>query len=382
MINLNSLMAISESSGGYYGGSLTYEDPAPGISLDEAMDLLPTTLMEMQSEIYADQIRENEALVEAAINGSTAQINYIVESAWDNIKGFFTGLFEKLKQGWKAVTAKIGTFIDKMVMNGTDLWKRYGESPQIKGKSFSGLTFHGYSDLLTSDTSFTDNIESYANYTQADDTISEVSGNTGKGFFDIAVPNASTEDIKNATTKMKDVTGTDRQVGYARTVTGMNDLPDDWQKKIKETLYGTKEDIAYGKGGFTVDSVGNALKDPKNLKRIRHQYDGILRNIDDYQKKVERTIDSLKSDLDKKVEAEKEKITALESYCKAYGSCITDLNAVIGALQRINANYQKDRFNQAKSMLVKLMNYKEKKAENSSVSDMFYDDIDSMSFAI
>lgn len=403
MINLNSLMAITES-GGYYGGACY--DMMPGITLDEAVDLLPLELNEMHADLSASRIKYNDMLVEAAMNGSVSSVNYIVEMSFEDIKKKIKSIFKKIIDFLKSIIAKIGVEINKIRLTGNELWSKYRQSDYINNKTFKGLEIEGYPNIIT-EANPLKKVESFASKDAMVGLIKKVSksdrdytdiGQLFKSMFDdtdnqrftkermvttgaagagVTRDSPADKAMEKAIKQLTDITKEDESLMLAKEMTGFNDLGKEWQNGIIKKIYGTKGPIKYGDKGFSVSGLEPVLKDPKDLDEVRHCYSMVLKSAQDFESDIQRSIDDLPTGRSGDLG---QYDSRLNSWYTAYMGLVTNSYDVINTLQSINYKYQQTRLKQAKAMFVKMMNYKEEKKNNSSAYDLYYDSIDVMDF--
>lgn len=401
MLELNKLMALSESSGGFTGGS--YVDELPDMSLDEAINMLPVIIVESQIELTDSRMHHNNLLVEATVSaaamGTEPDFAPIVEMSFEDIKKKIKAFFDKIIKFLKSIINKLGLQIDKMRMTGHQLYAKYKDSKLLQGKDFKDLTFNGYKimtkgDIFTAAAGYDSKIEELIssalgkkdvlpdNFKKTYDTEAGVkAGSKGAG---------GESQAKKTIDDITSITQADRQVAMARTLTGERSLTaGDWEGALKKKLYGEKVDIKYGTEGFDLKTLGDMLQDPANLNAIKEEYARIEKAAHEYHDRLQRAVDDLSSESSKLYGEEGDKSNQINakslvsSYYTAYMGVVSDSYAVINKVKNIKYNYQKTRFDQAKQMFAKLLSWKPAKADNNDASDVDDDgEIEAMLFAI
>lgn len=400
MLELNKLMALSESSGGFTGGS--YVDELPDMSLDEAVNMLPVIIVESQIELTDSRMHHNNLLVEATVSaaamGTEPDFGPIVEMSFEDIKKKIKAFFDKIIKFLKSIINKLSLQIDKMRMSGHQLYEKYKDSKLLQGKSFKDLTFNGYKIMDKADIfANTKDFETEPGIRQLikkaipgcvdheqfgkDYKGAIESGSKGKGS-----ESAAQRDID----KLNGITQADRQVAMAKLLTGEKSLTaGDWEGAIKKKLYGEKVDIAYGKDGFTLDALAAMLKDPADLNAIKEAYARVEKAAHEFHDKIQRAIDDLSSKNDGLESAKGDnsakinRNSLVSSYYSAYMGVVSDSYAVINKVQSLKYNFQKTRYDQAKQMFGKMLSWKSEKKDNNDASDVDEDgEIEAMTFMI
>ena len=397
MLELNKLMALSESSGGFTGGS--YVDELPDMSLDEAVNMLPVIIVESQIELTDSRMHHNNLLVEATVSaaamGTEPDFGPIVEMSFEDIKKKIKAFFDKIIKFLKSIINKLSLQIDKMRMSGHQLYEKYKDSKLLQGKSFKDLTFNGYK-IMGKDDIFADT-KKY----ESEPGIRELIKKAIPGCVDydefgktykagIAVDSKAENPLVKATEKLSGITQADRQVAMAKLLTGEKSLTaGDWEGAIKKKLYGEKVDIAYGKDGFTLDALAAMLKDPADLNAIKEAYARVEKAAHEFHDKIQRAIDDLSSQSDKLESAKGDnsaktnRNSLVSSYYSAYMGVVSDSYAVINKVQSLKYNFQKTRYDQAKQMFGKMLSWKSEKKDNNDASDVDDDgEIEAMTFMI
>lgn len=370
MVNLSTIMSLTEASTGFVNGN--YVDEMPHLSLTECVNGMSLFLLESQIEAANDDMAANESLVESAISaltvGTQIDTNAILEASMGGLKARVKKIFDGIKQFIKTIIAKISTLIDKIRMDGNQLWSKYGE--QVKKKAaageFSDMKFTGYKFPETNLFPGTDKYES--------DVVGMIKAIDSK----ITTPseNEKVEDkdvIKKNTEAITDMDKAARVVGMAKVLTGKSDLSEGgWRNELKDAVYGDKTELDYGKDGFSVDAVGSILQKPVGIEKIKDEYKRLGAAVEKYYNDIKKELDKLeKDDVTKGLEGDKAtNASALKaarvSHFEAYLSLVTDAYNVINVVKNIKLDYEKARAAQAKSMLGKMISYKKKKDTNDA----------------
>ena len=370
MVNLSTIMSLTEASTGFMNGN--YVDEMPHLSLTECVNGMSLFLLESQIEAANADMAANESLVESAISaltvGTQIDTNAILEASMGGLKARVKKIFDGIKQFIKTIIAKISTLIDKIRMDGNQLWSKYGE--QVKKKAaageFSDMKFTGYKFPETNLFPGTDKYES--------DVVGMIKAIDSK----ITTPseNEKVEDkdvIKKNTEAITDMDKAARVVGMAKVLTGKSDLSEGgWRNELKDAVYGDKTELDYGKDGFSVDAVGSILQKPVGIEKIKDEYKRLGAAVEKYYNDIKKELDKLeKDDVTKGLEGDKAtNASALKaarvSHFEAYLSLVTDAYNVINVVKNIKLDYDKARAAQAKSMLGKMISYKKKKDTNDA----------------
>lgn len=370
MVNLSTIMSLTEASTGFVNGN--YVDEMPHLSLTECVNGMSLFLLESQIEAANADMAANESLVESAISaltsGTQIDTDAILEASLGGLKARVKKIFDGIKQFIKTIIAKISTLIDKIRMDGNQLWSKYGE--QVKKKAaageFSDMKFTGYKFPETNLFPGTDKYES--------DVVGMIKAIDSK----ITTPseNEKVEDkdvIKKNTEAITDMDKAARVVGMAKVLTGKSDLSEGgWRNELKDAVYGDKTELDYGKDGFSVDAVGSVLQKPVGIEKIKDEYKRLGAAVEKYYNDIKKELDKLeKDDVTKGLEGDKAtNASALKaarvSHFEAYLSLVTDAYNVINVVKNIKLDYEKARAAQAKSMLGKMISYKKKKDTNDA----------------
>lgn len=372
-MNIAKIMALTEASSGYNGGS--YVDEMPHLSLTEAAGQLSMFLMESQIDLSETTVNNNESLVEAAVSametGTPADFDSLVEASWADIKAKIDKIMEKIKKFIRSIIAKLTLAIDKMRMSGHQLYAKYKDAPVLKDTSkFKDLKVNGYKFEIKG--------RPFPNGAKYDtDVEALIQGSVGAGKFEL--PSAFADKYANvkadekqrleeANTKVnaiKDMGKSERVLNMAKALTGFSDLGEDWQKEVRTKLYGSeKVDLKYGTD-YTMDDVIERLRDPKYLDDIKNEYKKLETAVDSYHKKLK---DSL-AKFEKSGGSGEEKSAGMSvatSYYNAYMTMVTDAYGAINTVKHIDAGYEEAKMDQAKIIFGKMLSFKAKKDNNDA----------------
>lgn len=370
MVNLSTIMSITEASTGFVNGN--YVDEMPHLSLTECVNGMSLFLLESQIEAANADMAANESLVESAISaltsGTQIDTDAILEASMGGLKARAKKIFDGIKQFIRTIIAKISTLIDKIRMDGNQLWTKYGE--QVKKKAaageFSDLKFTGYKFPETNLFPGTDKHES--------DVVGMIKAIDSKITTPSEMENEKNKDvIKKNTEAITDMDKASRIVGMAKVLTGKSDLTTGgWRSELKDATYGDKTELDYGKDGFSVDAVGSILQKPVGIEKIKDEYKRLGAAVERYSNDIKKELDKLeKKDVTEGKEGDDAtNASALKaarvSHFEAYLSLVTDAYNVINVVKNIKLDYEKARAAQAKSMLGKMISYKKKKDTNDA----------------
>lgn len=368
-MKFSELLALSEASTGYVGG--TYVDEMPHLTLEECVSSLTESILADQISLYESNMKQNDSLVEATLSGGN--IDTLVEMSFQSIKEKIIAFFQKIAKFFKSIIAKLKVQIDKLRMSGQQLYSKYKNDPRLRTTDYSDLTFEGYKfsdkEIFTAAAKYETDTESL---------VAEVLGNKVATMADKA---SSAEELEKASEAMKDLSHNERVSNMAKALTGINSLSDDaWEADVKKEIYGDKETLKYN-SDWTLSSIAPILEKAPGLSKIVDEYTKIESAVTKYRK-------SLESDLadNEKVWAEQNKNTpagsadqepaksnikyqnACTAYYNALIAVIQDAYSTIGRVKQIKLDYEKAKNNQAKQMFGKMLTYKGKK-DNNDASD-------------
>lgn len=382
MVNINTLVSLSEGAVGYVGGS--YTDMLPDMSLDEAVNSLPTVIVESQYEFITARRANNDALLEAAVigaaTGTAPDYESIVEASFEDIKKKIKAFFDKIIKFLKSIVAKLTLQIDKMRMTGHQLYTKYKDSKMLQGKDWKDLTFNGYkfekADIFAGASKYEADIEALIKAGAPNAALPK----DFKADWDHEVKSGSKGKTGESGARKKidaltDRSTADRQLGMAKTLTGESGLSQSWESDLKTKLYGEKIDIKYGQHMFKLDTLGSMLEKPAELESIKNEYAKIEQAAHTYHDNLERDVNDMESEISSLNSADGDNSAAVNgkslvvSYFNAYMGLVSDSYAVINKVKNIKYNYQKARYDQAKSMFAKMLSYKGAKSNNNDASE-------------
>jgi len=388
-IDFGLLMNITESAHGWYRGNY---DAMPGLDLNEAFAAGSSSMLELRLDDLNETAEQNEALVEAVIRGYNTDT--LVESAFETAKNKISEILKRIIDFFKSIVAKLKVQIDKIRLNGNQLYSRYADSKEYKDKNFDGLEFEGYE---FKNHTFPDTSKYEATGDALKTLIKNAYGDNGQKVMDQGVTtltksaNQETLDrfiseAKSAIDGVKTLKGTEIQAKVAGELVGMADLKgSEWASTLKKKLYGNKTTLRYGKH-FSRDTIARLLKDPANLDEIKKEYDRIAQAVADIKEQTEREMDDAREALSKErdentpadpsdqaaTKLNSSRDNALSKYAelkKKYVEMVSEVTAAINQVKQIKFNYMSEQINQAKKIFGKMLSYKGKKTTNSSYGD-------------
>lgn len=370
-MKFSELLALSEASTGYVGG--TYVDEMPHLTLEECVSSLTESILADQISLYESNMKQNDSLVEATLSGGN--IDTLVEMSFQSIKDKVSAFFQKILKFFKSIIAKLKLQIDKIRMSGQQLYSKYKNDPRLRTTDYSDLTFEGYK--------FSDKeiFTAAAKYeTDAEALVVEVIGKDA--YSSIKDTNSeNTAELEKATEKIKDISRDERVANMAKALTGISSLSDgSWEADVKKEIYGDKETLRYN-SDWTLSSIAPTLEKAPELSKIVDEYTKIENSV----KKAEKSMqDMLKkaekgfAEENKKFapgDADKDPAKSAQKYQAAFTaavnavlSVINDSYSTISRVKQIKLDYVKAKNAQAKQMFAKMLSYKGKK-DNNDASD-------------
>ena len=373
-MNLTKLMSLAEASG-FAGGSAGYVDECPGMSLSECTAALPMFIMESQAIGFDETRRHNDLIVEAVsdamaygrtINEATAMS--LNEGALDTIKSKISAFFAKIKKFIKSIIAKLKVAIDRMRMTGQQLWATYGKDKDLqKSEKLKDLTFDGYkfgeASFRSDEYSGIDGPNKLIRLAYNDDAILPEEAFKSFGDNMTETDQSSDDTIKqtgsnlldSAIEKLGDLTSAERVGKMVSALTNKN-LGDDWAEGLRKELWADKYTFTYGSEGFDVASVGNILKNPVNLDKIRDEYTKLDNSVSKYENELNRLIDENKKAAEK-VETQFTKTAHAKAaaYINKYMEAVKDAYAAITGVNKIRTSYEEAKYKQARDMFSKMI---------------------------
>lgn len=369
-MKFSELLALSEASTGYVGG--TYVDEMPHLTLEECVSSLTESILADQISLYESNMKQNDSLVEATLSGGN--IDTLVEMSFQSIKDKVSAFFQKILKFFKSIIAKLKLQIDKIRMSGQQLYSKYKNDPRLRTTDYSDLTFEGYK--------FSDKeiFTAAAKYeADAKTLVKEVISNDASSMID-GIDKAAADAIEKATESLKDISRDDRVSNMAKALTGINVSGSGWEADVKKEIYGDKETLRYN-SDWTLSSITPILEKAPGLSKIVDEYTKIEAGVNKYKKETEDKLRDLEKGFAEKNKnlpagaadsdpgkTEIKRQTAVSAYYNAYLAVINDTYSTISRVKQIKLDYEKAKNNQAKQMFAKMLSYKGKK-DNNDASD-------------
>lgn len=399
MIPISELMALSEASTGFIGG--TAVDYLPGMSLTEATAALPIAIMESQLEFYDMVEQNNTAMMEAVVNGiryggiDESALIAINEASAEGLGAKIKSFFEKILKFIRSIIEKLKFQINCIRMNGKQLWAKYKDSERArKVENFKDYKYNGYKNMLKAG-------DGGVSFTKADAFDGEKGGHdlimiaigsdinldnlikplgqdyTGVDYADTESGNAAAEKIgkpfKDATEKLTEM-DKDEIVGrMASALCGKSDLDGSWQETIREEMYGDKEDLEYGKD-FNINQIGDLVSNPQDLEKIASEYKKFETSVNKHKSSLEKMVSAINKGRDKSSNPGRRDVNNKASaFVSAYITRLGDAYSVIADVKNLRTTYYKAANNQATTILGQLLALGGKKSKKSDESSDFED---------
>ena len=381
MYSIADLMAITESGTGFVGTS-NY-DAFPHLSLTEATAGLCNYLAEAKVEFMEMASKQNDALVEAAVNGirygsmSESAVAELDELSFKEIKAKVIAFFDKILKFIQSILSKIKTQIDIIRMKGKQLWTTYKTQVLNNTDKYKDFTYEGYP--FETKVTFAKASSSDAN--GGSELIKAVLGNdidhkTFSSTTDVEGAEGNSV-IEKAISKIKDLSNAEIESKMASHLTGLNLSEDGWKEELRKELFGDKETMKYGEGGFTADKIGKLCSEPQDLDQIAKEYETFKKGIEKHKKEVEKEISDAEKMLskDSTSQDDRTKISLSNEYMKAYLDAVNCAVSAISEVKNIRTSYAMTMNAQAKAVLAKLINLSGKKVkkEDADMDDDFLD---------
>lgn len=393
MILASALMNLAEAATGFHGNDTV--DYYPSMSLDEAMCALPIAISDMQCERSVETQKQNEALVESAIEalryGGSMNTSAITEGALDTLKNTVKKVFDRIRKFLVSIVNKLKVQIDKIRMNGTQLVNRYGDT--VKAKSFnSDCKVNDYNILENkSAETIINNVHKYMAKPEDLRTSIFPTADTDK-IYD-TVYGKTVEEINTKTndaiSKLSDETAAERRMKLANAITGKSLSGDKWRDELRKDLYGNdRVDIAYGSGGFTAENVINFLKNPVSLTHMKSDFDALKAACDRDQSQLEKSVELMGRELNSGVaessEDDRKHTKALTDAANTYTGkildVISDTYSILSELGRMVVKFEQARINLATRMFKKMMDFKSAGSTSTSKTTEDFDASDALFF--
>ena len=406
MLNISELMALSEASTGFYGGS-SY-DSMPEMSLTEATMALPIWLAQEQMNGYTSTSRQNEAMVEAVVSMNESAVYDLNEVSFEAIKDKIAKFFKKILDFLKSIINKIKTQIDKIRMTGKQLWSKYGKQVTDNITKYKDFTVEGYANMLG---------ESKVAFAKAGDfdgaeggekLITAAVGDAGVvpsaaakkfdemnaemvdkhfGSDDEAYDKEKTaakimedhdSEIDKIIDKLSEEEKSDIEARMVQMLTGMSNLGSDWREEVRKELYGDKETLTYG-SDFTAEKIGQICQNPANLEKIAAGYIKFENGVRAYEKKLNAELKEVDKRRDNKNTGAvySHLLSKVSAYYNKYLEHLNTAYSCISQVKSIHTTYETAKAAQAKSILGKLISLSTKKVKKE---DAEIDEVDMLEF--
>ena len=369
-MKFSELLALSEASTGYVGG--TYVDEMPHLTLEECVSSLTESILADQISLYESNMKQNDSLVEATLSGGN--IDTLVEMSFQSIKDKVSAFFQKILKFFKSIIAKLKLQIDKIRMSGQQLYSKYKNDPRLRTTDYSDLTFEGYKfsdkEIFTAAAKYDTDAKALVKETISNDASSMIDG----------IDSAAADVIEKATESLKDISRDDRVGNMAKALTGINVSGGSWEADVKKEIYGEKETLRYN-SDWTLSSIAPILEKAPGLSKIVDEYTKIEAGVNKYKKETEDKLSKTEKSFAEKNKSlpagaadsdpgktEIKRQTAVSAYYNAYLAVINDTYSTISRVKQIKLDYEKAKNAQAKQMFAKMLSYKGKK-DNNDASD-------------
>lgn len=272
MSNFDKLMTLVENSTAM---NEQYEDAYPEMSMLEAAAYLPAMITESQLELAESVNEQTEQVIDIMTESADPKgdLEALTEASLQGIKERILGFLRKVKEIVMSIINKITQAINMMVKSNKDIFKKYAS--KIELSKCKNLTIKGYTGNLVK---FSPKMDAGV-------------------FMDKYAPAQIPENVegkKAFVEKYKDVEKKDLKEQLVTELTGMSldKAGGNWASEYVSNVLGEATEIKYGEGMFTFDSVSNAMRETKEISKLKDEYTKILK---DAQKK-EKEIAKLKTD--------------------------------------------------------------------------------------
>ena len=414
MINFGELMALSEASTGFSGGS-SY-DTMPDLSLTEATAALPMWLAQERMNGYLTVAAHNESMVEAVISMNESAINDLNESAFETIKTKIVNFFKKILAFLKGIINKLKVQIDKIRMSGKQLWSKYGKLVTSNIDKYKDFTVEGYENMLgDSKVAFT-KASDYDGAEGGEKLIVAAVGDAGvvpsaarskfekmssdmidkhhnaamsseggpdREKADSKVMSDQDNEIDKIVSKLSEEDTSDIEARMVQKLTGMSNLGSNWKEEVRKELYGTKGNLTYGTD-FTAEKIGQICQNPADLDKIATEYSNFEKGVKAYEKKLNSELKEVERIKDNKDTSAVygHMLAKVSSYYTAYIKHLNVAYATISQVKSIRTTYESAKAAQAKMILGKMISLAGKKAKKEDVEfdDDFNEDFNAIEF--
>ncbi|MCM1295029.1 MAG: hypothetical protein NC311_05760 [Muribaculaceae bacterium] len=396
MINVTMLQTITESATGYTGGPAV--DTMPHIGLYEAAGMLPVAIMESQQAFSAVRSNSIAALSEAAemaiSTGSAADFGPVVEATWGDLKAKVKAFFDKIIKFLDSIIAKLKIQMDKITKTGRQLYDKYKDSPNYRGKNYKDLTVSGYKFHGNGAARpFGEGVAEFTSDSKIGELLKAATGTevpdpyafqTSHGNKHYEAGSQAADSVKEEINKLTDISTAERQHKMAEKVVGsVASLSEgSWASDIRKELWGDKADIKYGEETFTESWISSVLGKADAIDAITKDYTQMKKNAEAYNKKLQAEVDKIEKEISARrkstsgaSEADRKNAdntnnaqSDISAYFNAYMGLVHDAYGVITSLKNIELDYEKARLAQAKTFFGKMLSYNDKK-NNSDAAD-------------
>ena len=384
-MNYSNLRTLAEGAVGYSGGTAT--DTLPELTLMEAARTLPVVCLECQCDFIGISSHHNSALVEAAVTavstGTEMDASGLVEASMESIKKKIEEMFAKLKKFIESIFAKLTLAIDKMKMSGQALWTRYKDNKALdQDFSKSNLVISGYkfasdsAGLFNNVAKYDKDIEGLVKTAFKDGSV-KVPAEFRAEMEKSSAGATGTQDFKSQSKVVDDLKAVDQKEREGLVVTALTgyNLGSDWQTELKRKLgMDTKVDIKYGENGFDKAGIGAILGSKSQLSGIKTQYENLAAGLTSYKSELDAELEKIRTIIskngnDKEKTNETNLLSVASSYYSAYIAIVSQVISLMSSVKRQNLTFEKARYDQAKAMLVKMLNYKAPRDNNDASGD-------------
>lgn len=326
MVDFSKIMALSEATNGFNGGS--YVDEIPNYTLDEAVNYLPVMIMESQIEQYDMVAAQNELIVEAVVtsahSGDNSAFESINEAALSGLIEKARNTFEKIRKFLAGVVVKFKAFIARHITKSEEFFNKYGKN--VDPAKCKDLTFTGYSFDKEI------NIEGKVDI---DSILSEVYGKAYATFDGSKTPS----DIKSVGDQSPQ-----RMGQVATIITGIQLSDNGWYNELTNKLKDDNKtsEMKYGEKCFKIETVKKFLTDKSPYEGLKKAYDKMLTDVQSRMNQVGTF------EREEKNEKGTDRHTYLHNYLKAY----SEVSTAISQVSTLAKKYYDDRWKQATQMLI------------------------------
>ena len=186
-----------------------------------------------------------------------------------------------------------------------------------------------------------------------------------------------TQDFKSQSKVVDDLKAVDQKEREGLVVTALTgyNLGSDWQAELKRKLgMDTKVDIKYGENGFDKAGIGAILGSKSQLSGIKTQYENLAAGLTSYKSELDAELEKIRTIIskngnDKEKTNETNLLSVASSYYSAYIAIVSQVISLMSSVKQQNLTFEKARYDQAKAMLIKMLNYKAPRDNNDASGD-------------